>query len=147
VKGNNSLTVTVAYQPAATQTWHCTGLAMALMPETSYSRGRMLTLYGSAERAVRSTAEVRSRSAANPDNESARFVKSTTCDANDSFSFANLPDGAYFIIAPVRETRPANGGSMVVMQRIQLSGGQAMRITIPQGSARVPQGSGRRRGQ
>lgn len=136
VRGGNSLTVAIAYQPAAGQQWSCTGLTEALMPETSYSRGRMVSLYGSAERALQTVAAVRARSAANPGADYGQFVKTAPCDAQDNFTLAALPDGAYFVIARVKQTRPAGAtGEMVIMQRVELSGGRAVRMTLPQGGA------------
>ena len=138
-RGNNSLTIALAYQPAAGQLWGCAGLAEALMPETSYSRGRMMTLYGSAERSIQPVAQVRARSAANPDTESGRFVKTATCDALDTFTFPGLADGAYFVIAQVKQTRPPGvGATMVIMQRVEVGGGRAVRMTLPQGAERAP---------
>ena len=134
--GQNSLSGAVAYRPAAGQVWSCAGQSIALTPETSYSRGRMVALYGSADRALQTVASVRARSAANPGLDYAQFVRSTSCTAQESFSFTALPDGAYYIIARVRQTRPvATGDGMVIMQRVELHGGQAIRLTIPQGMA------------
>jgi hypothetical protein len=138
VRGPNSLTVTVAFQAAPGQGWTCAGLPEALMPETSYSRGRIMSLYGSAERALQTTAQVRARSAANPGADYGQFVKSAPCDAQDTFTIAGLPDGAYYVIARVRQTRPAGQtGDIVIMQRVELSRGQAMRITLPEGAGRA----------
>ena len=93
-----------------------------------------MALYGSADRSLQTVAQVRARSAANPGADYSQFVRSTACDPSDTFTFSELPDGAYFLIARVRQTRPANGGGeMVVMQRVELSGGRAVRLTLPQG--------------
>ena len=134
--GANALTVQIAYQPAAGQQWSCSGFTQALMPETSYSRARIVSLYGSAERAIQTVAVVRARSAANPGADYGQFVKTAPCDAQDSFTFANLPSGVYFVIARVKQVRPAGAqGEMVIMQRVEVAGGRAVRITLPQGGA------------
>lgn len=140
VRGNNTLTGIMAYRPnPATETWTCAGQAVALMPETSYSRGRIIALYGSADRALQTVAQVRARSAANPGADYGQFVRSIACDPADNFTFAGLPDGAFFVIARVRQTRPANtGAEMVVMQRVELRGGQAIRVVLPQGMPAAP---------
>jgi hypothetical protein len=132
--GANTLIGNIAYRPAAGQVWSCAGQSVALTPETSYSRGRMITLYGSADRALQTVAAVRTRSAANIGLDYSRFVDSTTCDDQDNFAFRDLPDGAYFIIARVRQTRPpgASGEGMVIMQRVELRGGAPVRIVLPQ---------------
>lgn len=138
-RGANTLTANILYRPNAAEAWSCAGQAVALMPETSYSRGRMMALYGSADRSLQTVAQVRARSAANPGADYSQFVRSTACDPADTFTFVQLPDGAYFIIARVRQIRPANGGGeMVVMQRVEVRGGQAVRITLPQGVPVAP---------
>jgi hypothetical protein len=134
-RGANSLTAVVAYRPVVNEQWSCAGLPVALMPETSYSRGRMMTLYGSAERALQSVAQVRARSAVTSGPDYSQFVRSTACDAQDTFTFANLPDGPWFVIAQVRRGRtPGTPGEMVIMQRVELRGGAPVRITLPQGA-------------
>ena len=144
VRGANTLVVNVAYEPTAGQAWTCSGLTEALMPETSYSRGRIMALYGSIERAVQTVGQVRTRSAANPGADYGQFVKTAPCDAQNTATFAALPDGAYFIIAQVRPARPPGAAAeMVVMQRVELAGGQAVRITLPQAGGPPRQGGAR----
>jgi len=137
-RGANNLTVQLSFQAAPGQQWSCAGFAEALMPETSYSRGRMMALYGSAERAVQTVAQVRTRSAANPGADYGQFVKTAQCDAQDNFTFTDLPDGAYYVIARVKQVRPAGqAGEMVIMQRVELSRGQTIRMVLPQGPGRA----------
>jgi len=130
--GGNMLTVTLAYQPAPAQQWSCAGLVQALMPETSYSRGRMALLYGSPERAIQSTTAVRERSAANPGPDYSQFVRTATCAADNSFTFSGLPAGNYFVIARVKQVRPPANNEMVIMQRVSVGGNAPTRITLPQ---------------
>jgi hypothetical protein len=143
--GNNALAVTMAYRPGG-QLWSCAGQTEALMPETSYSRSRILTLYGSAERAVLDTTTVRARSAANTGADYGQYVRTAACDAQDMFSFTGLPDGAYFVIAQVHQVRPANpAGQKVVMQRVEVAGGQPVRLVLPTGGRAPPPPPPRRR--
>ncbi len=44
---------------------------------------------------------MRARSAANAGLDYAQFVRSTSGDAKDNFSFQGLPDGAWFIIVRI----------------------------------------------
>ncbi len=125
------------YQAAPGETWSCAGFDQALMPETSYSRGRISALYGSADRAVRSVAEVRARSAANAGPDFAQFVRQATCDGQNSFTFRDLPNGAYFVIARMRPVRPAGGGEVAIMQRVELRGGETVRVVLPQAGGRA----------
>lgn len=132
--GPNTLIARVAYQPVVGEVWSCAGLAVALMPETSYSRSRMQALYGSAQGSIQPVAQVRARSAANPGADYSQFVKSANCDAADTFTVANLPDGNYFAIVRVRQTRPAAPNEIVIMQRIGVRGGGPTRLTLPIGA-------------
>lgn len=100
----------------------CTG-SIGLTPDTPYTRARFRTLYGSTDRAAVPEAIVRARTVADPNADYRSFVRSTTC-ANGRFSFTGLPDGGWFIIAPVS----ADGEERVVLMRhVETRGG---RITV-----------------
>lgn len=134
--GPNTLIARVAYQPATNEQWTCAGLAVALMPETSYSRSRMQALYGSAQGSIQPVAQVRARSAANPGADYSQFVKSANCDTADTFTVSSLPDGNYFAIVRVRQIRPSSAGpanEIVIMQRVEVRGGGPTRVALPFG--------------
>lgn len=97
----------------------CTG-SVGLTPDTPYTRARIRTLYGSTERAAVAEAIVRARTVADPSADYRSYVRSTTCQ-NGRFSFSGLPDGGWFIIAPVS----AGGDERVVlMRRVNTRGGR-----------------------
>ena len=89
----------------------CTG-SVGLTPDTPYTRARFRTLYGSTEGAAVPEAIVRARTVADPNADYRSYVRSTTCE-NGRFSFSGLPDGGWFIIAPVS----AEGEDRVVLMR------------------------------
>ena len=89
----------------------CTG-SIGLTPDTPYTRARFRTLYGSTDRAAVPEAIVRARTVADPSADYRSYVRSTTCE-NGRFSFSGLPDGGWFIIAPVS----AGGEDRVVLMR------------------------------
>jgi hypothetical protein len=93
------------------QAFTCTG-SVGLTPDTPYTRARFRTLYGSTDRAAVPEAIVRARTVADPNADYRSYVRSTTCQ-NGRFSFAGLPDGGWFIIAPVS----AGGDDRVVLMR------------------------------
>jgi hypothetical protein len=93
------------------QTYACTG-SVGLTPDTPYTRARIRTLYGSTERAAVPEAIVRARTVAEPSADYRAYVRSTTCE-NGRFNFSGLPDGGWFIIAPVS----AGGDDRVVLMR------------------------------
>ncbi|GAA0650664.1 hypothetical protein [Brevundimonas lenta] len=96
----------------------CTG-NVALTPDTPYTRARFQTLYGSVDRAALPEAVVRARTVPDPNADYRSFVRSTTC-ADGRFEFTGLPDGGWFIIAPVS----AGGDRVVLMRRVQTRGGR-----------------------
>jgi hypothetical protein len=89
----------------------CTG-SIGLTPDTPYTRARFRSLYGSTDRAAVPEAIVRARTVADPNADYRSYVRSTTCE-NGRFSFSGLPDGGWFIIAPVS----AEGEERVVLMR------------------------------
>jgi hypothetical protein len=89
----------------------CTG-SVGLTPDTPYTSARIRTLYGSTDRAAVPESVVRARTVADPSADYRSFVRSTTCE-NGRFSFSGLPDGGWFIIAPVS----AGGEDRVVLMR------------------------------
>ena len=81
------------------QSFACTG-SVALTPDTPYTRARFNTLYGSTSQAAVPEAIVRARTVPDPNADYRNFVRQGTCE-NGRFSFTGLPDGSWFIIAPV----------------------------------------------
>jgi hypothetical protein len=102
----------------------CTG-SVALTPDTPYTRARFNTLYGSTEQAAIPEAVVRARTVADPNADYRSFVRATTC-ANGRFSLTGLPDGSWFIIAPVS----AGGDRIVLMRRVETRGGRMISVTL-----------------
>lgn len=93
------------------QRYDCTG-AVALTPDTPYTRARFRTLYGSTDRAALPEAVVRARTVPDPNADYRSFVRTGTCRDN-RFEFTGLPSGGWFIIAPVS----AGGDDRVVLMR------------------------------
>lgn len=114
----------VAYAPGGVA--HACVASAGLTPDTPYTRGRFLGLYGSIERAAVPVAVVRSRDVPDPNSDYRSFVRSVPCTDN-RFSFTDLPDGSWFIIVPVR----ANGGEPVVlMRRVETRGGRSVEALL-----------------
>lgn len=115
--GRGSIDGRVAFSREG-QTFACTG-SVALTPDTPYTRARFQTLYGSIDRAAIPEAVVRARTVENPSADYRSFVRSATCQ-NGRFEFSGLPDGEWFIIAPVS----AGGDRIVLMRHIGTRGGR-----------------------
>ena len=119
--GQSSIEGRVAFNQNG-KSYACVGSA-GLTPDTPYTRARFRTLYGSTERAAVPAAVVRARTVPDPNADYRSYVRSTTCRDN-RFEFTGLPDGGWFIIAPVS----ADGEERVVLMRhVETRGG---RITV-----------------
>ncbi len=102
----------------------CTG-SVVLTPETPYTRARFATLYGSTEQAAIPEAVVRARTVADPNADYRSFVRQGTC-ADNRFTLTGLPDGGWFLIAPVS----AGGDRIVLMRRVETRGGRMIAVTL-----------------
>jgi hypothetical protein len=102
--------------------YRCEGGDVLLTPETAWSRRRMIILYGSAAAAAAPVSIVRARTPSAGAGDYARFVRRTTCDETNHFSFQGLPDGAWFVITV---GRPPGGGDepVAVTRRVETHGG------------------------
>lgn len=106
------------------QVFTCTG-SVGLTPDTPYTRARIRTLYGATDRAAVPEAIVRARTVADPSADYRSYVRSGTCEGG-RFSFSGLPDGGWFIIAPVS----AGGDDRVVLMRHVSTRGGRVSVTL-----------------
>ena len=87
---------------------------------------RIVFAEGEDERILRAAQPleiVRARTPSAPSGDYASYVRKTTCDDQNRFSFKGLPDGAWFVITLAR---PENGGEAVaVMRRVETHGAVA----------------------
>ena len=119
--GTGAIGGTFAYHQGGAR-YTCQGGDVLLTPETAWSRRRMIILYGSAVAAAAPVSIVRARTPSAGTGDYARFVRRTTCDASNHFSFEGLPDGAWFVITlgkPVDHP----GEPMAVTRRVETHGG------------------------
>ena len=121
--GRNGIDGRVEFRRAGAA-YACTG-SVALTPDTPYTRARFNTLYGSTEQAAIPEAVVRARTVADPNADYRSFVRSETC-AGGRFSFSGLPDGSWFLIAPVS----AGGERIVLMRRVETRGGRIVPVGL-----------------
>lgn len=103
----------------------CVG-SVGLTPSTRYTDARFQTLYGSTVRAQLPADVVRARTVSDPNEDYREFVRSTTC-ADNAFKFDGLPDGRWYVIAPVRA---GDGPVTVMMQQVQIRNGRTVNLTL-----------------
>ncbi|HLZ83452.1 MAG TPA: hypothetical protein VKQ54_07775 [Caulobacteraceae bacterium] len=119
--GTGSISGALSYRQGGAH-YTCQGGDVLLTPETAWSRRRMVILYGSAIGAAAPVSIVRARTPSAGTGDYARFVRRTTCDAANHFSFAGLPDGAWFVIT-VGKPLDRPGEPMAVTRRVETHGG------------------------
>jgi hypothetical protein len=126
--GTNAILGRLTYARAGAP-YTCQGATVILTPETPWSKRRMEALYLSPERAALPANEVRARTADAPPGDSTPFIKRTTCDASDRFSFSHLPPGAWYVITIGKPAR-GTGPSMALMRRVTTRGGKATNVAL-----------------
>lgn len=113
----------------------CASLPVRLAPDSEYTRERVEMLYGDsdaafvdAERAQRA----RAQPGANVTSAYEKSLKAAVCDPKGRFIFRNLPDGTYYVMAPVvwrnKLGEVSEGGFF--MQRVTVRGGETKRIAL-----------------
>lgn len=122
-RGTGEILGVLAYRQGAVR-FNCGGSDVLLTPESAWTRRRMEILYGSARAAAAPVSIVRARTPSTPTGDYARFVRRTTCDGANHFSFRGLPDGAWFVIT-VGKPQGGAGESMAVVRRVETHGGPA----------------------
>jgi hypothetical protein len=124
--GRNSVVGKLAYAPGKTR-YTCVGASVILTPETPWTRERMLVLYRSDEHAAAPSDEVRARTPnATAGGDYSAWIRRTTCDATDRYSFAGVPNGAWYVITTAKPAGQPNGASVAVMRRVVASGGKVI---------------------
>ncbi len=118
--GGGAIRGALAFRVGETR-YSCRGRDVILTPETSWSRLRMVILYGSATNAAVPLEIVRARTPVASSGDYASYVRKTTCDDADRFSFSGLPDGAWFVITLARPADGA-GDAVAVMRRVETRG-------------------------
>lgn len=103
----------------------CVG-SVGLTPSTRFTDARMQTLYGSTARAQLPADVVRARTVSDPNEDYREYVRSTTCEDN-RFSFQQLPDGRWYVIAPVKA---GDGPVTVLMQQVQIRNGRTVNLNL-----------------
>lgn len=94
---------------------------VVLLPETPWSAARTQALYLSTTASAVPASDVRARTPRDPADQAesatyARYARHATCNATNHFSFANLPNGAWYIVTLAKPT--AGGPAIAVMRRV-----------------------------
>jgi len=107
----------------------CKGAGVILTPETLWSRRRMTILYSSPVSSALPVDQVRARTPTAPVGDYSAFIRRSTCDAADRFSFANLPNGAWYVIL-VAKPLGGKGTDMAIMKRVEVRFGRIVLVEL-----------------
>jgi len=129
VPGKNRIDGRLAYARPGTR-YTCAGAGVILTPETLWTRRRMTLLYNSSATAALPVDEVRARTPSTPGEDYSAFLKRTTCDAYDRFSFTGLPDGAWFVITLARPAGGGVGPNIAIMRRVETHRGKPITLEL-----------------
>jgi hypothetical protein len=120
--GSASLSGALAYRRGPVR-YLCQGEDVLLIPETAWSRRRMIILYGSASAAAIPVSIVRARQPSAPSGDYARYVRRATCDSDNHFAFQGLPAGPWYV-ATVAKPADGQGEPIAITRRVELQSGQ-----------------------
>ena len=127
--GQGALVGSVVFRNGPTR-YSCAGATVVLTPETNWSRNRMTVLYQSAQGAAQPVDEVRARVAAAPAGDSDPYVRRAICDTTSRFSFAGLPDGAWYVVTIAKPLPGQTGPSMALMRRVTTHAGKTLTFEL-----------------
>jgi hypothetical protein len=126
--GRGAIAGKLAFHAGRTH-YSCVKGTVILTPETPWTRRRMEVLYLSAESAALPADEVRARTPSAPSGDYSAFIRKATCDATNKFSFAGLPDGAWYVIAAAKPV-DGPGPTMAVMRRVVTHAGRVTPLAL-----------------
>lgn len=110
----------------------CAGLEVTLIPSSPYAVARFETMYGERESGYLPADHGKSWEVTDPDY--AASGSRARCDAQGNFAFTNIPDGTYYVTAPVVWGIPqqyhtsTEGG--ILMQKVSVAGGETKRVVL-----------------
>ena len=120
--GRGGITGHVIYHQGPTR-YSCAHATVILTPETPWTRHRMHVLYRSTETAAEPVEEVRARTPSAPAGDYSAFVRRTSCDAANRFTFTGLPDGAWYAIT-IAKPVGGEGSEIALMKRVVTHAGR-----------------------
>jgi hypothetical protein len=127
--GRGSIDGQITYKAAGTA-YGCTASGVILTPETPWVRERMRVLYSSTDHTALPADDVRRRTPPERSQDYSAFIRRVKCGAAGEFTFADLPDGAWYVITIAR---PANGGAgqeMALMHRVVIRDGKPAKVRL-----------------
>lgn len=107
----------------------CAGRQIVLVPKTPFSTERIMKIFGSDSLASANTIDYYHITLSPTPEAYLSLVYETIGNANGEFTFLNVKDGTYYLIAEIIWFVNGVQGT-AFMQRITVSGGETKRITL-----------------
>ncbi len=108
----------------------CAGQEVQLTPATDYANERMVIRYESMQQGYWPIGAPNiinpPRVPEEPDPRYLRFGKTTTCDAQGKFQFADLADGSFYVTTTIIWNVGYNAQGGYLMKRVDLKGGSSI---------------------
>ena len=130
--GRNTVSGLAVMKSANGESHSCAGQSANLIPDSAYAQARMTAIFGNATKGMRAA----SRGPVKFERDDPLYVSSlrtSRCDVQGSFSFAQVPDGVWYVTTSVKwqgaSASQVEGGSM--MQRVDVRGGRLVKVVLP----------------
>jgi hypothetical protein len=131
-RGTNTILGSAILRSANGKVKTCAALPVTLFPVSAYARERIRHLYESENEGFNPLVGGKPADFGGDDPGYMATAKTTRCDARGRFSFSELPDGDYYLVATVtwreRTFGIENGGSL--MQRVHVSTGETKDVLL-----------------
>lgn len=126
--GHGGVVGHLVYRQGQTR-YSCAHATVILTPETPWTRHRMHVLYHSTDTAAEPVEAVRARTPTAPAGDYSAFVRRTSCDAANRFTFTGLPDGAWYAIT-IAKPVSGDGPEIALMKRVVTHAGHMTAATL-----------------
>lgn len=131
-RGTNTIYGTALVRSLSGVAKTCAALPVVLFPDSAYARERMRALYGSDQEGYNPVTGGRPADFIGDDPRYQSTARTTHCDARGRFSFGELPDGEYFLVATVtwQESRIGLPYGGYLMRRLRVSTGETKEVLL-----------------
>lgn len=135
--GNNTLRGSARMHEPGGEWRTCAGASVAVLPDSAYTRARLIGLYGSEAGGRNDMSPGAMRRVDDADPRFAKVARLSTCDIRGAFHFSGLADGTWYVTTSIvwrtRGNDPASQTGAALMQRVTLDGGRTVSVTLSPG--------------
>lgn len=128
-KGKNTIKGSALWRQSGGGVVTCAGNLVTLIPKTSYSTERFISIYGNDMAGI---SPIGNKVQFSPENlEYQQHRLNTQCDAQGYFAFENVADGDFFVMtAIVWAAGPHNPQGGAIMKSVSVNGGEVKTVIL-----------------